>query len=472
MGTKHRQRRRDKAKRAAERERLRHRRQSGTIGRPPLRHHHVDTADVRAALWALSGVRIDAGLDPGSLARAFHGADVGLFCAEAEAILLRLVDLAWQHGWQPNELARHGRRSNPAIGQVVATAIAADHAGRDRTTLHPEWVGQADEFRLGDLPRRGWLRELVHWSEDTYDTGERWLLADSIRLCAHLRTLPVLIPPPGSDPSVWVQRDAAADDPVLAKVRALLAQAESTTFEAEAETFTAKAQELMARHAIDAARLWDRAERSETPITIRLSSDDPYADTKAMLLQMVATNSRCRMVIHGDTGLNSVTGFASDVAFTELLYTSLLVQSQAALQAEAVAVPPGSHVRSRKFRSSFLMAYAHRIGERLAVINEQVTGAAASEADTGPALLPVLAARNDRVDRAVDEMFPRLEPSRFRAPRDALGLVRGEQAADRAELNRRLAATDAPRVENARHHPRPDQAPDAGRPALSRRRQA
>lgn len=349
----------------------------------------------------------------------FHGADVGLFCAEAEAILLRLVDLAWQHGWQPNELARHGRRSNPAIGQVVATAIAADHAGRDRTTLHSEWVGQADEFRLGDLPRRGWLRELVHRSEDTYDTGERWLLADSIRLCAHLRTLPVLIPPPGSDPSVWVQRDAAADDPVLAKVRALLAQAESTTFEAEAETFTAKAQELMARHAIDAARLWDRAERSATPITIRLSSDDPYAGTKAMLLQMVATNSRCRMVIHGDTGLNSVTGFASDVAFTELLYTSLLVQSQAALQAEAVAAPPGSHVRSRRFRSSFLMAYAHRIGERLAVINEQVTGAAGSEADTGAALLPVLAARNDRVDRAVDETFPRLEPAAS-APRAML----------------------------------------------------
>ena len=50
-----------------------------------------------------------------------------------------------------------------------------------------------------------------------------------------------------------------ATDAVLARIRQLLAKAESTTFEAEALAFTAKAQELMTRHAIDAALVHDTA---------------------------------------------------------------------------------------------------------------------------------------------------------------------------------------------------------------------
>ena len=47
----------------------------------------------------------------------------------------------------------------------------------------------------------------------------------------------------------------------------------------------------------------------------------------------------------------------SDLAAVELLFTSLLVQAQTALMRA-----PGS---SRSYRSSFLFAYAARIGERL-----------------------------------------------------------------------------------------------------------
>ena len=42
---------------------------------------------------------------------------------------------------------------------------------------------------------------------------------------------------------------------LAAKVRALLAKAESTTFEAEAEALFAKAHQLMVRNAIDEAVL-------------------------------------------------------------------------------------------------------------------------------------------------------------------------------------------------------------------------
>jgi len=223
-------------------------------------------------------------------------------------------------------------------------------------------------------------------------------------------------------------------------VRALLAQAESTTFEAEAATFTAKAQELMARHAIDAAVLWSRSTRKARPITIRLPIDDPYADQKSLLLQVVAERSQCKAVSHGAYGLRSVIGFAADVAATELLFTSLLVQSHAALQAEAASAPPGSRVRGRSFRASFLIAYANRIDGRLGQINDAVRESAVAEhvsvrGDAGPSLLPALVARRDAVDDEVEATFGRLVSCPVGGGNDALGWARGRLAADRAQLN-------------------------------------
>jgi hypothetical protein len=245
--------------------------------------------------------------------------------------------------------------------------------------------------------------------------------------------LPQLIPPPGADRRATTRTSGAGlDDPVLIKVRALLAQAESTTFEAEAAAFTAKAQELMARHAIDTAVLWASSERDEAPTTIRLPLDDPYPDGKALLLHSVARHSRCRAVRHVDYGLMSVVGFASDVAATELMFTSLLVQSQAALQAEGAKSAPGAHTRSRSFRASFLYGFTRRIDQRLAEINAAVERGAA---DDDGSLLPVLAARDGAVDDAVAAMFGELRPDLVRGATDAAGWVRGKLAADLARLD-------------------------------------
>ncbi len=129
------------------------------------------------------------------------------------------------------------------------------------------------------------------------------------------RTAGSILPPPGSSGVAGrvSSRSVDADDAVLARVRALLAQAESTTYGAEAAAFTAKAQELMARHAIDHALVWERAGRDESPVTVRLPVDDPYADAKSLLLQIVATHSRCRAVFHERYTLSTIVGFASDV---------------------------------------------------------------------------------------------------------------------------------------------------------------
>ena len=371
--------------------------------------------------------------DADELARAVDRlatTDAVLVDGEAERALLSLLEVLWDNGWQPAEVIRHAARADARAGRVAAAAVAADHTRRDPATLHPRWAAQAQALARPDVSgTNGWLT--------TFAIGEGLDRRAIVRaavvalgVLGDVGPLPMLIPPPGSTTPAS-DEVANVDDPVLVKVRALLAQAESTTFDAEAAAFTAKAQELMARHAIDAAVLWASSERDERPTTIRLPIDDPYADIKALLLHHVALRSRCRAVRHVHYGLMSVVGFASDVAAAELLFTSLLVQSQAALQAEGAKAGPGAHTRSRSFRSSFLLSYTRRVDQRLAEINAAVTGGAA---DDHGSLLPVLAARDDAVDDAVAEMFGELRPDVVRGGSDVAGWVRGKLAADLAQL--------------------------------------
>lgn len=82
-------------------------------------------------------------------------------------------------------------------------------------------------------------------------------------------------------------------------------------------------------------------------------------------------------------------GFTEDLGAVELLFTSLLVQAQKAL-AHAGTGAAGRRDRSSRFRSSFYLGYATRIGERLEAANAQV----AAEADARA--LPVLRNRRTR----------------------------------------------------------------------------
>jgi len=354
---------------------------------------------------------------------------------EAERQARLLVASAWRHGWQPIEVARQVRRNaNGATTGLSLTAIAADHANRAASTLDPRWVAQLDDLELPAVAGTGWLAEWGRAVQLTWPEQIRSVVS-LLATLASLSPIAILIPPPGARnaPDPIIDLTARGNDPVLDRIRALLAQAESTTFDAEAETFTAKAQELMTRHAIDAAMVSASALRSEQPGTIRLPVDDPYCDAKSLLLQFVAESSRCRAVFYPRFALSSVVGFADDLTSTQMLFTSLLVQAQVAMQNAARSAPPGARARSRSFRTAFLTAYAHRVAERLAEINAYVV--ADVEAETGRSILPVLAARSSLIDSAVDEMFGPLRNSGVRRSLDAAGWASGRMAADRARLN-------------------------------------
>jgi hypothetical protein len=432
MGTNNRQRRAAKVKRRA--------RATTRRSPPPREEQRFDsqfgTRDEARALLrrAAEALTRDQAIDAREAMRALAEIDPHVVERESEAALLSVVGALWQRGWQPSELIRLARRTDAAVGLLAITAVAADHALRVASTMSPAWAEQIRGLALPKIPSNtGWV-SVVAVREGLDRLGLILLVVRLLAVLVAAGPLPTIICPPGAQPDDRTRDPLrGVDDSVLVKVRALLAQAESTPFEAEAEAFTAKAQELMARHAIDGALLWARSARDEPPITIRLPLDDPYADIKSLLLQSVAHHSRCKSVYHPRYALSSIVGFASDVASAEALFTSLLVQSHAALRSEAASALPGGRARSRSFRSSFLMSFVCRIDQRLGEVTAHVESVAASR--HAAALLPALIDRRNAVEDLVEELFGTLEGVAMRAGTDPVGWARGRIAADQAHLN-------------------------------------
>lgn len=333
----------------------------------------------------------------------------------------RLIDALtdrWTQGWTPRDLdhvvrqARHHvAPDDPTIARVVdllAPAVAASLAGL--APLAEPWAS----WTATPAP-------LV-------DPSSALSLEDALRLDHLLRSLDPLQqlgPHPGQAapaPAVGPR----PDDRVLEKVRRLLAKAESTTFEAEAEAFTEGAQRLMSRHRIDHALL--AAAGPEVPAGRRVWLETPYTREKMLLLSAVADANGTRSVWAKDDGHVTLLGFDAELDAVETLYTSLLVQATRAMHAHG---RKGGE-RTRDFRASFLAAYATRIGERLAAADAEAQHEATASA--GRDLVPVLAAREEQVDRWAEQLFGPLESVSITLRGDAEGWATGRAAADQARL--------------------------------------
>jgi hypothetical protein len=328
------------------------------------------------------------------------------------------VAAAWRRGWQPADVVRVVRRELDDVHVLLAAALIRAQAP-------------------GDGPRgRRWSAQLAELPADAPPRTDRFSHATAVlelyRLLLRLPALESLDEPPG---------EARTESRMLTRIRALLAKAEATGFPDEAEALSAKAQELMARHSVDEALLAARAPSPGTPGACRIGVEPPYEQAKAVLLDAVADANHCRAVWNEPLGFSTVVGFETDLEAVELLYTSLLLQATTAMtKAEAaVGASParaqprargraGGRKRTKTFRQSFLAAYAHRIGTRLA---------AAAETQVTDDLLPVLASREVAVAGRLDRMFPETTTTRLRGVRDAAGWTEGARAADRAEMRHR-----------------------------------
>ncbi|SPF04481.1 hypothetical protein SMA5143A_5279 [Streptomyces sp. MA5143a] len=394
-----------------------------------------------AALYADTDAALDTGA---SLLAADPATD-----AEVARRGREFVAGAWRRGWQPADVVRLVRRDlDDAHVRLAARLVVDEHeearddehrngrepGGGRRQPPSPRWAAQLDEARALADPGP---------AAESGPRGDRFSRATTaLELYRLLLRLPTL-EPLDRPRDTGVPLSHHPESRMLTRIRALLAKAEATDFPEEAEALSAKAQELMARHSIDEALLAARTHAKDTPGACRIGVDAPYETAKAVLLDAVARANRCEAVWNESLGFSTVVGFEADLESVELLYTSLLVQATTAMTKAEAAQRKGGRKRTKTFRQSFLAAYAHRIGDRLAAAaeaeverterTERTEGEGTPEQD----LLPVLAARGVAVRDRFTRMFPDTVTTRVRGVSDAAGWQQGAEAADRAQVKAR-----------------------------------
>lgn len=387
--------------------------------------------------------------------------EVGQACAEslldpAAALPARLAQVAacsaarhvlsmvWGGGWQPQDLHQMVRRRLTADHLRLVVDLIGDEATRypaATTDLH--WLDQ-----LSEIGARVW------WLPDTTALGA-WtthrraaphvvleLTIELLGVLMSLPKLPLLLPLPGTVHAGHERRRPrdAQEARALARVRGLLAKAESTDFPDEAETLSAKAQELMARHSLHRLVVEAASDQREPASARRLWLDAPYANAKAQLVSVVAEANRCQAVWAQEPGFVTIIGDERDLVATELLVTSLLVQATHAMVLRGEQALTYGHQRTRSFRQSFLVSYATRIGERLRGATEAVA------ADiVGKDLLPVLVADSERVEQVRDVLFPSTVPQSIGVTSN-VGWAAGRAAADLASLDHQAAISEQERA--------------------------
>ena len=356
----------------------------------------------------------------GTLAAAPQLVDAGV-----EVVLREALSSLWGGGWLPCDVARLVERRLGALALTLVTdMIAAQLAEYAPAAVHERWHEQ-----LRQIDARIWWRtgepHLGQW-QARHGCDRIMALAlviEFLGLRLTVPPLPVIAPLPGTAHAASGARHSPVDPKILGRVRALLAKAESTQFPEEAEALSAKAQELMTRHAFERALLDAQTHVPQAAASRRIWLDAPYVGAKAQLVDTVATANRCRAVVYEKLGFVAVLGDELDLDITELLSTSLLVQATRALV--ATDRDSGRTGQVRSYRQSFLLAYATRIGQRLA--------AASEPAEADDRLLPVLADRTKVVDALFEDMFPRTVSKSY-AVRSMAGWGAGTSAADRADL--------------------------------------
>lgn len=226
------------------------------------------------------------------------------------------------------------------------------------------------------------------------------------------------------------------------KIEKLLAKANRAGSQEEADTFYGKAQELMAKWSIDEAMLQKSGKSHDELITehVTMKRSGLYR-TFVELWSAVARNNDVKILVYSpskfrEPGVDLI-GWKSDVEKVKMLWQSLMIHSQ---RERNNAIPDWMKQQDRwsnsaevaRFRKSFMVGYANRIGQRLAEARRRVQQEA-TDADTSSG---VALAIRDR-SAAVQDYFDAIPKGKARTSRmkiDAAGHASGREAADRADL--------------------------------------
>ncbi|MCB0994401.1 MAG: DUF2786 domain-containing protein [Acidimicrobiales bacterium] len=227
--------------------------------------------------------------------------------------------------------------------------------------------------------------------------------------------------------------------PVIDRVRALLAKAESTTYPAEADALLAKAQELITRHAIDAALLGPNAYDEVGHEEIALHGS--YSAERAQLWNAVAAANRCLVLMLHEYGRRSVReitliGAAEDRELVKLLAVSLEAQALTRLPDPLDPSAWSTPSDTVRLRRSYLLGFAQQVRHRLRETAEATRSAAAEHRG-----LPMLVEADEGVHRYAREHFHFSAAAASRTTLDPTGYVAGQRQGAAADLGARRIDT-------------------------------
>jgi hypothetical protein len=191
------------------------------------------------------------------------------------------------------------------------------------------------------------------------------------------------------------------DDKMLARIAALLRQAENTENAHEAEAFMAAAQRLATTTSIDLAVARAHAATrtaAQTPVqrTITIgTAGSKGLRTYVQLFVAIAVANDVKCDVASNSTFVYAYGFAEDIDATHALYAGLVVQM---VKASDVYLATGEHRPTPAItaRINFHLAFGARIGQRLAEARDEATRQATDGADQRPGT--AIALRNKDIE--------------------------------------------------------------------------
>jgi hypothetical protein len=232
------------------------------------------------------------------------------------------------------------------------------------------------------------------------------------------------------------------DDKMLARIAALLRQAEGTDNVHEAEAFMAAAQRLATATSIDLAVARAHAVQrtaAQTPIqrTITIGAAGSRGlRTYVQLFVVIAAANDVRCDVASNSTFVYAYGFAEDIDTSHALYASLVIQM---VRASDAYISSGAHRPTPTItaRLNFQLAFGARIGQRLSEAREQARREATQDRGRPPGT--EIALRNKEIElhdyyRGTSKARGTWQPSRASAGYSSAARRAGDRAGRRARL--------------------------------------
>lgn len=243
----------------------------------------------------------------------------------------------------------------------------------------------------------------------------------------------------------------STQEKMLARIAALLRQAEGTDNQHEADAFMVAAQRLATAASIDLAVARSHAHSrtsAQTPVQRTITIGDPGTRglrTYVQLFVVIAGTNDVKCDIASNSTFVYAYGFAEDIDASHALYAGLVMQM---VRASKDYIASGAHRPTPTItaRINFQLAFGDRVGKRLAEAREQTQ----REATHGPANIPGSAIALRNKDLELKDYYRQTSKARgtWRATNATAGYSSaarraGDRAGRRARLvgNPELAAT-------------------------------